>query len=309
VTARRALLLFLVLALVLPAACGRKKPPRWVEPQAPPPPANLTALHREESTLLRWEYPGSSGLEEFVVERARESGHWKEIAVTKDRFYEDRARTPGACLYRVAARGKNGLLSPYAGPVTVGPAPVLQPPADFGFQILDDAVLFSWSYAGEARGFRLYESGTSGAYRLPPLLEVSRGESSVKVPPRTEEPVFYVLRAFVRSGAVLYEGAPSSEVAVRPEDYVPVPPKGVEAVGTETGVLVYWKESPESWVSGYSVYRALPGKPFFRVGATRTPAFRDESSPPRGTLYEVRALGPVVPGPPSGAAGLALPLP
>ena len=69
---------------------------------------------------------------------------------------------------------------------------------------------------------------------------------------------------------------------------------------TESAIHLIWKEPPETWVTGYRVYREMnKGEGCKFLGETKTPVFVDKENPSVERSYRVTAIGPVKEGPPA----------
>jgi hypothetical protein len=98
----------------------------------------------------------------------------------------------------------------------------------------------------------------------------------------------------VRKNEILIEGLASKEISIDPAALVPTPPTNLQAVPSKEHVYLIWKESPETWVKGYKVYREINRKEgFVLIGETQIPSFTDKEKPSKKRHYRVTAQGPV----------------
>jgi hypothetical protein len=65
-------------------------------------------------------------------------------------------------------------------------------------------------------------------------------------------------------------------------------------------VHLLWKEPPETWITGYRIYREISKEDgFILIGESQAPSFLDRESPLTKRNYRVTALGPSKEGPPA----------
>ncbi len=289
-TAAAVMLLFL-------ASCGLKTPPRLPEPERPPAPVNLAAVHREAEVVLTWDYPGRRPgmLREFRVYRSGDL-----LARTSGQSYADADIAVGSTYeYVVAAVGADGVPGEGAS-VRVSPVAVPAKPEALSAEVVPGGVRLSWRHPEEEVAFNVYRSGRSGIYALRPINAEPVTGTTFDDNPLMNGPVYYTVRA-MRGGPSRDEGPASAEVVLSPGDFVPSAPASLRAVRSGDVVLLAWRPSPEIWVRAYRLYRALRGEEFRLLGESRTPSFIDAEAAAGPRSYRVRALGPSAEGPPSEA--------
>ncbi len=261
----------------------------------PPAPSALRAVVREDAVVLRWDYPEGRVKEGFLVMRAAPGAEFEEIAVVKEQAYMDRDFLAGvAYAYSVAALGRRGMKSGSSNRVEASPPSGVAPPSGLSFSIHENVLDLSWERPSGDGMFNIYKSAGQDAYPIEPVNSEPLAGASFRDILSPEAAVYYAVRA-VEHGAsegVTKESAPA-ELRVGPEDYIPSAPGGLGAAVADGKVVLYWDESPETWVRGYRVYRAADGGEFVDIGESRTPAFKDRE-PFKGKMrYRVSALGPV----------------
>jgi predicted small lipoprotein YifL len=296
----------LLVLLVVIASCGKKGPPKWVEPEKPAAPTALTVLQRyhPRQAVLGWEHEGS--VEKFDVMRAGD-GEFERIASVKERRYIDSGLGEGLTYrYRVVALSDRGIESDATGPVELTPVPGTQKPIDLSASIGHDAVALGWRYPHlrKTPRFNVYRREEGSQYPMAPVNALPVERTEFRDGTNAETVVYYSVRAFF-PGDVATEGPTSDEVRVAPGDYVPSRPVGVDFAVMENRVLVFWKENPEAWVRGYGVYRAGGDGGFRRIGVTTTPAYEDRDLSMGKMYYRIKALGPVGESPYSDTVGVA----
>jgi fibronectin type 3 domain-containing protein len=284
-----------VFVFILCFGCGRKAPPRWVEPSQPLPPQNLNAIARPDSVTLFWQLsPKVDGVtvKGYAVYRALDDGQFEEIGFVNGSSYEDKAIEQDAgYVYKVIARPVED--GPESEPVSINASVLagLDPPQNLNASIDAEGVVLTWDIDENASGYRVfksYEAGDAPGAQVDSGL-VTSGVFRAKAEP--EQSVYYHLSAVRDDGAVVTESATSAQVEISPSMFVPAAPESVAAVYSEQKVLVFWDVSPEKWVSGYRVFRAVGDKGSFEpIGDSMTLAFPD-NDPPVGKLrYRVSAL-------------------
>ncbi len=295
------LLMLFLLPVILLASCGRKGPPTLPVYEQPPAPSELTVVHREGEIVLEWDYPSRKRrmVKEFRIMRSGTS-----IAATRELSYVDSdIKTAREYSYKVLALSKEGVPGEGSREVKLKVLEVPSAPAGLEAEVVARGVRLRWSHLQEGVLFNVYRSAEKGLSPLRPANREPITSTEFIDNPYMAKPVFYTVRAFT-GGLERHEGAKSGEVEIRPEDFVPSPPEGLKAVLTGGKVLLAWEESPEVWVRAYRVYRALGGEDFVLVGESRTPTFIDGEVLEGRVSYKVKALGPALEGPLSGAVSV-----
>lgn len=113
-------------------------------------------------------------------------------------------------------------------------------------------------------------------------------ESSFSVAPNPGTGMVYCVKALL-GGKFIYEGWGAS-ITVRREDFVPSRPEKPDVLAVPGGIRLVWQPNPETWVSGYRVYRVISGAPR-EIGFTGVPTFFDRGAS-FGT-YMISAAGSV----------------
>jgi hypothetical protein len=286
----------LVLVSFLLFSCGKKGPPTLKAYEKPERPSRLTVVHREDGLVLNWYYPDGlrPSIKGFQVLRSEGKGFEREIFVKSDQdsFADKDFKLNVSYEYRVVAQNLKDILSDGSDIVRVTPASLPPPPEDIRVTIRPESVELTWDSSGEGVCYNVFRTMEKGKYSVAPLNadpDCSTSFRDNQLSP--ESPVYYTVRALHNTPA-RDEGYPSREIEVSPADYVPSPPSDIRVVKTQGKIYITWKESPESWVKGYRVYRKLEGeKDFVLLGDVKTPAFADEVKPGRRMWYMIRAEG------------------
>ncbi len=116
--------------------------------------------------------------------------------------------------------------------------------------------------------------------------------------------VYYSIRSLA-GGEFRDEGPASEEIRIDPSAFVPQAPKGLQAAVTEENVYLIWREPPETWITGYRIYREIGEEDgYVLIGESQTPSFLDKDSPLTKRNYRVTAIGPSKEGPPAEITGV-----
>jgi hypothetical protein len=311
------------LFLVIFASCGYKGEPTLKSYEKPDPPSNLTAIHRESEIVLSWAYPknkektirgfylmksmapylplipplprgdgeGSKGDTEWSKEGSREV---ERICLKNtERSYSDKEFMIGSKYwYKIISQNLKGVLSIDSNIVEIEPKEPPHAPGGLLFKVEYDSLTLTWEDEGDAIFYNVYKSDKKGLYSLSPINTEPIKGTSFKDSFDIRKTVFYTIRG-MRGGIVRDEGPPSKEIEVNPFEFVPASPEGLQAIATEEGVQLIWKESPETWVKGYRVYRRIDKEEgFVFIGETPVPAYFDREKPTTKRNYRVTALGP-----------------
>ena len=201
--------------------------------------------------------------------------------------------------YVVVVADPQGRVSPPLKRVSVTFLPAPEPPTDLTAVAGDGEVRLTWRAP-----MRLVDGAAVGAPLAYEVLRADTPDGPLTAVARTEKgetqlvdqklendrAYYYAVRAIRVEGPA--EGEPSGRVAATPVDTTPPsPPGSLVAIPSEGAVRLVWMASPEPDVARYVVYRAEPGRPFVRVGSTRTPqtTFTDRDVPSGVWRYVVTA--------------------
>ncbi|KKL18385.1 hypothetical protein LCGC14_2476060, partial [marine sediment metagenome] len=161
----------------------------------------------------------------------------------------------------------------------------------------------AWETGIDVSGYNVYRSVNMDSFPPAPRNKKPITDAMFAELPDMDKTYYYTVRAVMLSTeeGLFVEGPRSPVVAVAPEDFVPDAPGGLDAAVAGEKVVVFWNESPEIWVRGYKVYRAVGESGEFKeIGSPMGLAFPDRE-PPRGVVlrYRVTAVGPALESPPS----------
>jgi hypothetical protein len=309
--------------LVILASCGYKGEPTLKSYEKPDPPSKLRAIHRESEIILSWDFPknrektikgfylmksmypyppfipalprgdreGSKG----DIEGSRECGGEFERIFLKnaERSYSDKEFVIGSKYwYKIVSQNLKGVSSIDSNIVEIEPKETPPAPEGLSFKVEYNSLTLTWADEGDGIFCNVYKSDKKGVYSLSPINTEPIKGTSFKDRFDIRKTVFYTIRG-MRGGVVRDEGPSSRDIEVNPSEFVPASPEGLQAIATEEGVQLIWKESPETWVMGYRVYRRIDKeKAFVFIGETPVPAYFDRENPTIKRNYRVTALGP-----------------
>jgi len=290
-------------------SCGKKGNPTLKSYEKPVPPAALSALHRESEILIFWSFlkDKEQEIKGFYLMKAisppRSAGNavFQKIAFLKNdiRHYIDKDFKTGTTYeYKIVSRNLRDVTSNDSNIVRISPEAVPSPPGNIQFKAEHDSLILSWKSAGDKIFYNIYKSNGKGKYQLMPVNKKPVKENSFRDNFDTVNPVYYTIRS-VTEDDTRDEGPASEEIVVDPSEFIPSSPSDIQAVVTKQNVYLSWKEPPETWVTGYKVYREINRKEgFVLIGETQTPAYLDKDRPSTKRSYRVTALGPSKEGPP-----------
>lgn len=266
--------------------------------EKPPPVTEIQVVHREDSLLISWTYPASERrrIKGFFIEREEaDSGRGFERIASVDgevlQFLDKGFETKREYLYRVRAHNLRDVLGDDGVSVKVVVADLPPIPGGLSYKVTGHSLEIRWEVL-ESVKYNIYRSYEKGTYPEAPLNKVPLTEAYFADKIVTERTVYYGVTA-LRDTAIRDEGFPSEALEVDPRSFVPAPPADLKYVPSEKVVYLMWKESPETWVRGYRVYRKGESEPGFRpVGESVVPAFRDNEPLVMKTFYAVTSLGP-----------------
>lgn len=287
----------LIIALILLQSCGRKAPPSLKAFEKPEAPSMVSAVQREDTVILSWTYLENlrRGIRGFHLFRSDHDGFEKIAFIGSEvNTFTDRTSEQGRTYkYKIVAQNFKGILSGDSNVITITTGPLPDPPRDVRVSVGPYSVELSWSSSGEGVCYNVYktagERGTGAVLmnRVPIC-----GLAFVDGVLTPDETVYYSVRAVPQSDPGK-EGYSSREVGLRPDDFIPSPPSDLRTVKGEDRVFLIWRESPESWVRGYRVYRRREGEPGYTfIGRAGSPSFADAEISDKKTWYMIRAVGP-----------------
>lgn len=287
--------LIFALCLLL-IACGRKGDPTLKSYEKPEAPSNLLAVQRESGSTLSWEFPdkNNASIKGFHVLRST-GGDFTEIAVLENKkrsFIDTDIKGVSSRTYKIIAENLRGVMSKDSITLAIPFATLPAPPADISFAIEYDVLVLSWKSAGEGITYNIYRHSAETQSQNPVNPEPLK-ETSFRDVFDMKKAVLYTVKS-LRENGIVYEGPASREIRIDPARLVPSPPSNLQAVPSAENVYLIWKESPDTWIEGYKIYRETDRKKgFVLIGETQIPSFIDKEKPSKKRHYRVTAVGPV----------------
>jgi hypothetical protein len=296
----------LLIFCILIISCGKKGEPTLKSYEKPDAPSDLRAIHRESEILLFWDFPAGEELtiKGFQLMKSIPSspslgkGSWGDFE--KVAFFEPDKRSytdtdfkiGSQYRYKIVSENLRGVLSNDSNIIEIIPEEPPLPPENISFKIEFNSITLTWGSTGDEILYNIYKSNKKGIYSLTPLNKEPVKETSFKDSFDVEKTAYYTIRS-LRGGVIRNEGPASGELEVNPSDFVPSAPEGLQAVVQDDKVYLIWKEVPETWVTGYRVYREIDKSAgYLFIGETTIPAFVDNEKPLTKRNYKVTALGP-----------------
>lgn len=291
----------LLIFCILIISCGKKGDPTLKSYEKPDAPSNLRAMHRESEILLFWDFPKGKELaiKGFQLMKS-EKKDFEKVAFFEPykRSYTDTDFKIGSKYkYEIVSENLREILSNDSNIIEVIPEEPPLPPEKLSFKIEFNFLTLAWGSAGDDILYNIYKSHKKGIYSLTPINKEPVKETSFKDSFDVEKIAFYTIRS-LRGGVIRNEGPASEELEVNPSDFVPSAPEELQAVIQADKVYLIWKEVPETWVTGYRVYREIDKTAGYQaIGETPIPVFIDQEEPVTKRNYRVNALGPSKEGP------------
>ncbi len=312
---RFGLFIFCLLLTVycLIASCGRKGDPTLKSYEKPEPPSGLRAIHRESEIILSWEFPKDkeTAIKGFHLMKIIPpppplekggGGDFEKISFLENdkRSYIDRDFKIGSKYkYKIVSRNLKDVISVDSNIVDIEPKSPPASPVNLSFKIEYDSLTLTWESAGDGLLYNIYKSEKKGLYSLMPVNKEPIKETSFKDNLDIKRPVYYTIRSLIGND-IRDEGSASEEVKIDPSEFIPSSPSGLQAVVTEENIYLIWRETPETWVVGYRVYREINEEEgFIFIGEVQTPSFLDKDRPVTKRNYRVTAMGPSTEGSPA----------
>jgi hypothetical protein len=278
-------------------SCGKKGDPTLKSYEKPVPPSHFHAVQRESEVTLFWDFPKkeSASIKGFHVLRST-GGDFAEIAFLENNnrsFTDTDHKGKARITYKIIAENLRGIMSKDSDILVIHDIEPPAPPRDILFAIEYDSLLLSWKSAGKGLAYNIYKRTISGFHTDKPVNTEPLQSTSYRDIFDLNKAVSYTIRS-VRQNEILIEGPASVEIRIDPAALVPSPPTNLQAVPSKEHVYLIWKESRETWVKGYKVYREINKKEgFVLIGETQIPSFTDSEKTSKKRNYRVTSLGPV----------------
>jgi fibronectin type 3 domain-containing protein len=297
-------------AYCLFCSCGKKGEPTLKSYEKPDPPSDFKVIHRESEIILLWEFPkdkeqsikGFYLMKSILPLEKVGRGDYKRIAFVRNnvRSYVDTNFKIGSeYKYKIISQSIRGVTSKDSNIIDIKPKSPPAPPENLSFKIEYNLLVLTWKSAGEGILYNIYKSYKKGLYSLMPLNKEPVKETFFRDKFDIKKPVYYIIRSLI-VGNTWGEGSASEEMVIDPLEFIPSAPEALQAVVTNKSIYLSWKEPPETWITGYKVYRETDKKEgFLFIGETQTPAFIDNKNPLIKRTYRVTAMGPSKESPPA----------
>ncbi len=294
------LILTLALLTALVLGCGKKGNPTLKSYEKPDTPTGLSAVHRQDSVLLTWEYPPSKEylIEKFIVMRSEGSDFSKLATVDATlREYSDKDIRAGNIYgYRVLSQNARSVSSNDSAGVTASVVQPPPPPQRLSYKVTGDTVTISWKPVDSAGLYNVYRRTSQGSYGMKPINQAPLSVPFFKDAFSIRRVHHYIVRSLT-GGSVRNEGAASEELAVDAADIIPPMPLNLRAFPASDKVILVWTGFDDLWLTGYNVYRKTGSNDFVLIGKTQTPAFLDPEAPTAKRQYRVTGVGTEKEGP------------
>jgi hypothetical protein len=290
------------------ASCGNKGSPTLKSYEKPVQPSGLKAVHRESEVILLWEFPKDKEptIKGFYVMKSSGGDFEKIVFLESDqRTYSDTKFMLGSeYKYKIISQSLKDILSNDSNIIAVKPVELPSPPENISFSVEHDSLTLAWKSAGDGVAYNIYRSIKNGEYSLTPVNKEPVKETLYRDSFTVNKPVYYTVRS-LKGSSIRDEGRASGEIKVDPEEFTPSAPGALTSVATEDKIYLSWKEPPETWVTGYRVYREMTKEEGYKlIGKPVTPSFLDKDSPLTQRNYRVSAVGPSREGPSAEISGV-----
>ena len=296
--AKNTLRLFLCLAaLMLVSACGKKGEPTMKSFSKPDIVKDIRMVHRDGRIDISWAYSTKQAnitIKGFRLERAEGNALYETVATlpAEATYYSDAGiRINGQYRYRILVLNARGIVSEPSADLKALPVAPPPPPEGLVQRLTNDAIEISWNKAPAGVLFNIYRSNIRGVYPAASLNEKPLDKPFFRDSLNARNPVYYAVVAVIES-TIPNESAMSAELIADPGTFVPAAPTDVRYVRSDSRGYISWKESDESWVSGYRVYRKDSSGDVKLLADVNVPIYLDEDSFDELNAYYVTAVGP-----------------
>lgn len=297
--------------LVLCVACGKKGLPTMKSFEKPNKIQEIRAVHRDGKINISWAYSGKQGkiiIKGFRIFKSENKGQYAEIAKlpAEARSYSDSNIKPDTQYrYILGVFTARNIVSDESVELSARPVVPPETPSGLAYRVTNNDVEIVWNKAEEEELFNVYRTNKSGVYPATPVNEKPLVKPFFKDNLNLKEPVFYVIVS-VKQSDIPNESGLSSELFIDPMTFVPEPPVDIRYVRSGNRGYLTWKDSDETWVRGYKVYRKGASGSFELLGEVNVPIYLDEDPVSGKTVYYVTAVGPLKESRPSSEVGVRL---
>jgi fibronectin type 3 domain-containing protein len=281
--------------MLVVSGCAKKGPPVALETIVPRRIVDLQATPREGRLLLQWRTPkentDKTPLTNLASFRILRSGGTLvgdgckgcgekprviyEMKVAPEDFvpgkrmsiYIEDQQPRKVYVYQVASVNRRGHPSAPSNPVTIYWDHPPRAPTTVRAERGDKRVELSWEPVEGATGYNVYRRmEEEKEFPLNPLnREPLQEEHYTDLGVHNDIKYFYSLRAVRRVVKTDVEGKGSPPLPVTPIKLTPPSaPMGLVAIPLKEGIELNWRKNPEPDISGYNVYRRIPGEKEFK---------------------------------------------
>ncbi len=290
--------------VLLSISCGKKGAPTLRASEKPVAVKEIRVVHRGDELIISWSYPASerAKIKGFYIEKTEvkskesevKSHEFKNIAFVEnnvERFIDKDFRVNQIYLYKIRAYSLRDILSDETPVMTVKPLPLPEKPTDLKYTLTDDSVRLQWHWPDKSNKYNVYKSYEKESYPFQPFNAAPVTDMFFYDRIESDRKVYYTVRALLDTD-IKDEGLPAETLEVNPAFFAPSKPAGLSYAVSEKNVYLIWAGNPESWITGYRVYRQKQGETGFKpIGDTVTPAFKDDVYLAAPAVYYVTAIG------------------
>jgi hypothetical protein len=279
------------------AACGKKGSPTMNAFAKPDIVKDIRVVHRDARIDISWTYSNLQPkitIKGFRIERAEGDAAYETVASLPAEavYYSDAdIRINKQYRYRILVFNVRDVVSEASAELKALPVNPPAAPEGLAYRVTNDAVEISWNKAADGVLFNIYRSDVKGVYPAAPLNEKPLDKPFFRDSLNVRKPVYYSVIAIVQSN-IPNESAMPAELMIDPRTFVPAAPTDVRYVRSDNRGYISWKDSDETWVSGYRVYRKGRSGDFELLSEVNVPIYLDEDPFNEQTAYYVTAVGP-----------------
>lgn len=301
------ILLLIQASFSLLISCGKKGLPTLKSYEQPDNPLQLRAIHREDKIILQWDFPKAkeSAIAEFIIMKttSQEFVTISHIERTKRSYTDTDFKTNSTYSYYIISQSPKGVYSKESNIIKVSPMNTPAPPGNLSLKINGNSAIISWEKAENDVLSNIYKQDENGTYGLNPVNKSPLSDNSFQDAFDINKTTYYTVRSLLKS-ELRDEGTQSEELVINPSEFTPSMPKDFNYFIAPESVYLLWKESGETWVTGYKIYRKIEGQDYVLIGQTQIPTFLDKEKALTKRDYRVSAVGPVKEGPAAEIKGL-----
>ncbi|MCX8026397.1 MAG: hypothetical protein N3A62_00885 [Thermodesulfovibrionales bacterium] len=293
--------LFLVLIIGV-SGCGKKTQPSLKPYEPPPSVKTFYAIMFEDSIIINWDYhpKDRERLEGFIIKRSYDNKKTEfKVSAVSNQFIDTDIKEKEVYKYSIYGVNKRGITGLPSNEISVKVCPMPNEKIHPNYRVYNDYIEIIWDAPSSTKWdsdcpsnftYNIYKSDYKDNPSSTPINPKTIKNTSFKLEIPKEEVSYYHIRPVVETN-IIQIGKVSNPLTISLSDLIPSKIEGIKHATAENRIFITWKESPETWVKGYKVYRMFADGIFKEIAFVNTPVFT-EMATEKLNHYKISAVGP-----------------